>query len=171
MRPSGPGEHHPPRRAPITGSPSHLSGAGRSRAPRCALAANLAALTGGGLHSHLPRRLCFSYGPPFCQLRAGCAFSVILPPGPRRLRVAVLFHAALFLLYHAGLVGSAGTRSPGHSTTGGGPARPSSLPSDEPTMNQDPRRGVSLLLPVINPGRYPSDAGEYAETEGRGGAR
>jgi hypothetical protein len=48
------------------------------------------------------------------------------------------FSAALFLLYHAGLVGSAGTRSPGHSTTGGGPARPSSLPSDEPTMNQDP---------------------------------
>jgi hypothetical protein len=49
------------------------------------------------------------------------------------------FSAALFfLLYHAGLVGSAGTRSPGHSTTGGGSARPTSLPSDEPTMNQDP---------------------------------
>jgi hypothetical protein len=48
------------------------------------------------------------------------------------------FSATLFfLVYHAGLVGSAGTRSPGHSTTGGGPARPSSLPSDEPTMNQD----------------------------------
>jgi hypothetical protein len=97
-----------------------------------------------------------------------CIFSVILPARPRRLRVAVLFPAALFLLYHAGLVGSAGTRSPGHSTTGGGPARPSSLPSDEPTMNQDPLRGVSLLLLVIDPGRHPSDAGEYAETEGWG---